>query len=226
MDTITRLKDILLTTPDTHSVHIARSRTLKQACVYCVLHNVSPQQYGPLLEKYIINEYGYTKSDSKDGSGDCTDSKEGRNIEIKVSMGGSKRTKFNYVQLRPAHSCEMYILVAYYLCIDNVENEGDLYIFSVPKDSIETLICKYGSYAHGTVKSNGPITRESLACTKLEYALRPSFGDACWKELEQFATTSTSTSTNTSTNTITITTDTLVSDDHEVTHHQPVNPDR
>jgi hypothetical protein len=214
MDTITRLKDILLTTPDTHSVHIAGSRTLKQACVYCVLHNVSPQQYGPLLEKYIINEHGYTKSDSKDGSGDCTDSKEGRNIEIKVSMGGSKRTKFNYVQLRPAHSCEMYILVAYYLCIDNVENEGDLYIFSVPKDSIETLICKYGSYAHGTVKSNGPITRESLACTKLEYALRPSFGDSCWKELEQFATTTATT------------TDTLVFDDHEVTRHQPVNSDQ
>ena len=54
------------------------------------------------------------------------------NFEIKISTGGKENNKFNYVQLQMNHDC-LYILTAYYISIDNVEKEGELFIFKLNK---------------------------------------------------------------------------------------------
>lgn len=108
-----------------------------------------------------------------------------QNIEVKVSLGGAKHTKFNFVQLTPSHSCDTYILTAYHL---SVENEGELYIFRLSKRDMKRLILCFGGYAHGTIKEHGEITMNSLNEEKnnKEYALRPTINDNCWKELLKF----------------------------------------
>jgi hypothetical protein len=39
-----------------------KQRTLKDAHTYCVVHNVSSQRYGPILEKYIRTKFNYIKN--------------------------------------------------------------------------------------------------------------------------------------------------------------------
>jgi hypothetical protein len=106
------------------------------------------------------------------------------NFEIKISTGGKENNKFNYVQLRMNHDC-LYILTAYYISIDNVENEGELFIFKLNKKELKDLIYKYGGYAHGTVQKLGKITEEELDNQEndKEYAIRPKYGNKCWCEL-------------------------------------------
>ena len=109
------------------------------------------------------------------------------NYEIKVSNGGKEHNKFNYVQIRMNHECE-YILTAYYINNDNIEIEGELFIFKLTKINIKKLILKYGGYAHGTKQKLGEITEEDLEnpLNDKEYTIRPKYGDKCWKELLQF----------------------------------------
>jgi hypothetical protein len=38
-----------------------------------------------------------------------------KNSEVKVSLGGATHSKFNFVQIRPSHDCDTYILTAYHL---------------------------------------------------------------------------------------------------------------
>ena len=185
-DRIKRLKEHLFLSKMKHETHIMKQRTLKDAHTYCVVHNVSSQQYGPILEKYIRTKFNYIKNKSKDCTGDC--SKNGKNSEVKVSIGGSTHTKFNFVQIRPSHDCETYILTAYHLSHENVNREGTLYIFKVPKKQIKKIIVLYGGYAHGTIKEHGIITMNSLNNKSIvkEYALRPTINDKCWKALMTF----------------------------------------
>jgi hypothetical protein len=183
---VKRLKEQLSLSKVKHEDTVAKLPTLKDANVYCVLHSVSAQQYGPLLERYIRTKFNYAKNNSKNCTGDC--SKDGKNSEIKVSLGGATHTKFNFVQIRPSHDCEMYILVAYHLSSENVESEGELYVFKVPKEAIKKIVVLYGGYAHGTIKEHGAITAESLNEEKStkEYAIRPTVNDECWKALLKF----------------------------------------
>jgi hypothetical protein len=160
--------------------------TLKEAHTYCVIHGVSAQQYGPLLERFIRTKFNYIKNKAEDCTGDC--SKDGLNSEVKVSLGGSTNSKFNFVQIRPSHDCETYILTAYHLSPENVDSEGELYVFKVPKSDIKNIVVAHGGYAHGTIKEHGPITIDSLNDKKSikEYALRPTIDDKCWKALLPF----------------------------------------
>lgn len=169
-----------------HEDQVMKLATLKEAHIYCVIHNISAQQYGSLLEKFIRTKFNYIKNKAKDCNGDC--SKDGKNSEVKVSLGGATHTKFNFVQIRPSHDCETYILTAYNLSSDNVESEGKLYIFKVSKEDIKKIIVSFGGYAHGTTKEHGKITIESLNDEKntKEYALRPTINNACWKALIPF----------------------------------------
>ena len=48
---IGRLKDHLQSTRVKHDEEIMKQPTLKDAHIYCVLHGISAQQYGPLLER-------------------------------------------------------------------------------------------------------------------------------------------------------------------------------
>lgn len=185
---VLKLKEYLTLSKLKHSQNIMREQTLKGAHIYCVVNNLSAQQYGPLLEKYISTKFGYTKINAKESTGDC--SKNGKNFEVKVSLGGSTHTKFNFVQIRPSHGCDSYIMTAYHLCNENVENEGELYIFNVPKEGMKQLVVKHGGYAHGTVKEHGEITVDSVnEKSNKEYALRPIINDSCWNDLLPFRIT-------------------------------------
>lgn len=183
---VKRLKDFLTLSKVNHEYEIMKLLTLKEAHTYCVIYSVSSQQYGPLLEKFIRTKFDYIKNKAENCTGDC--SKDGKNSEVKVSLGGSTHTKFNFVQIRPSHDCDTYILTAYHLSSENVESEGDLYIFKIPKTDIKPIVVSYGGYAHGTTKEHGKITIDSLNDTKntKEYALRPTINDECWKALLPF----------------------------------------
>ena len=180
---IKRLKEHLALSKINHEEQIMKQASLKDAHMYCVIYGVSAQQFGPLLEKYILHTFNFTKNKAEHCIGDCC--KDGQNTEIKVSLGGSTHTKFNYVQIRPSHDCDNYLLTAYHLSSENVESEGELYIFRVPKKDMIDLISNFGGYAHGTIKENGKISTSTLNNTK-EYALRPSYNDKCWQALLPF----------------------------------------
>jgi hypothetical protein len=183
---VNKLKQHLAHANVKHDAEVMQLTTLKDAHVYCVLYGVSAQQYGPLLERFIRTNFKYVKNNANECTGDC--SKDGKNSEVKVSIGGATHSKFNFVQIRPAHDCDDYILTAYHLCHDNVADEGDLYIFKISKTDIKKLIVSHGGYAHGTIKEHGTITSESIEVEHVikEYALRPSINDECWKALLPF----------------------------------------
>lgn len=183
---VKRLREHLALSKVNHEYQVMKLATLKEAHTYCVIHNVSAQQYGPLLEKFIRTKFNYIKNKAEDCNGDC--SKDGKNSEVKVSLGGATHTKFNFVQIRPSHDCETYILTAYNLSSENVESEGELYIFKVSKEDIKKFVVSFGGYAHGTIKKHGKITIESFNDEKStkEYALRTTINDACWKALMPF----------------------------------------
>lgn len=185
-DRIQKLRDRLTLSTINHDSNIMTLNTLKDAHIYCAIHNVSSQQYGTLIEKYIRTKFDYVKNSAKDCAGDC--SKDGKNAEIKVSLGGASHKKYNYVQIRPFHDCDNYIFTAYHLSFENVEFEGELYVFQVPKEEIKTLILAYGGYAHGTIKEHGKMTFDSLndETNTIEYALRPCINDKCWNALLPF----------------------------------------
>jgi hypothetical protein len=183
---IKRLREHLAHSNVNHEEQIMKLSTLKEANIYCVINDVSAQKYGSLLEKFIRTKFNYNKNKAENCTGDL--SKEGKNSEVKVSLGGANHTKFNFVQIRPSHDCEIYILTAYYLSYENIETEGELYIFKVPKSDIKKLVVSYGGYAHGTIKEHGIITNDSIndELSTKEYAIRPTINDECWKELMEF----------------------------------------
>jgi hypothetical protein len=185
-DSILKLKEHLSIIKINHEEQILTCSSLKDAHIYCILYKVSAQQYGPLLEKFIISKFNYTKNKSSSSTGDF--SKNSQNIELKASLGGSTHKKFNFVQIRTSHSIDFYLLTAYYLTLQNVDNKGELYILHITKESIKNIIISHGKYAHGTKKRHGPITIDSIEdeTNQKEYALRPSFNDKCWKDLLPF----------------------------------------
>lgn len=186
---VKRLKEHLAISRLKHEDQIMLQTTLKDAHIYCIINNISAQQYGPLLERFINIKFNYVKNKAENCTGDC--SKDGKNSEIKVSLGGATHTKFNFVQLRPSHNCDTYILTAYNLSSENVECGGELYLFRIPKEEIKKIIVSYGGYAHGTIKEHGKITLDTLNDEKSmkEYAIRPTINDTCWKALLPFRIT-------------------------------------
>jgi len=169
-----------------HELEILKEPNLKSAHIYCIINNITSQQYGNLLEKFICIKNKFKKNTASKCDGDCY--KDKQNFEIKTSLGGSKHNKFNYVQLRVSHNIQYYILTAYHLTEKNIELCGDLYIFKIPKEDMLYIILNYGGYAHGTFKEHGNITIENLKDekNKKEYSIRPLFGDKCWKYIMKF----------------------------------------
>lgn len=180
-----KLKHILENSKCNHKVEIMNQLDIKQAHIYCKIHQLSGQISGPLIEYYIKNKYGMVKNNSSLCNGDLQYNQT--NFEIKVSNGGKENNKFNYVQLRMNHNCE-YLLTAYYINDDNIETLGELFIFKLNKTDIKKLILKYGGYAHGTKQKLGEITEDNLESptNNKEYAIRPKYGDKCWNELLHF----------------------------------------
>ena len=185
LDKIKKLYNILENSNINHNTEIIKESTLKDAHIYCKINQFSGQVSGALIENYIKVKYNMTKNKASSCIGDLN--KNNVNLEIKVSNGGKHHNKFNYVQIRMNHSCD-YMLTAYYLHTKNVDRLGELFVFRLNKNNIKNLIFKYGSYAHGTIKKLGIITKEDLNNIEnsKEYALRPTYGDPCWRELLQF----------------------------------------
>lgn len=185
LETILKLRYILELSTCNHKLEIMKQSNIKYAHVYCKINQLSGQVSGPLIENYIKEKYEMTKNKASLCIGDLQ--RNQTNFEIKVSTGGKENNKFNYVQLRINHCCE-YLLTAYYLNETNVEELGELFIFKLNKKDIKPIILKHGGYAHGTVQKLGPITQEDLEneLNDKEYAIRPKYGDKCWRDLMAF----------------------------------------
>ncbi|AET72877.1 hypothetical protein PGAG_00423 [Phaeocystis globosa virus 12T] len=95
--------------------------------------------------------------------------KNGVNYEIKTSIHAHK-SKINFVQIRPDHNVDYYILIAYNM-YDN-EYFGNAHIFRVPSNELYSLIIRYGGYAHGTCSKLGEIRFDNIKGRNCEYALR------------------------------------------------------
>jgi hypothetical protein len=89
--------------------------------------------------------------------------------EIKCSIH-SKKCKINFVQIRPDHDIDFYILITYNMYYNN--ELGKAYVFKIPSYKLYELIVDYGGYAHGTVKKLGNITINNIKGRNCEYALR------------------------------------------------------
>jgi hypothetical protein len=180
-----KLKNILKSCQSNHKIEIMKELNIKRAHIYCKINQLSGQLLGYLIEYYIKNKYGMIKNNPSLCNGDLYYNQT--NFEIKVSNGGKENNKFNYVQLRINHNCN-YILTAYYLNNDNVETEGELFIFKLTKNNIIFIILNYGVYAHGTITKLGEITENDLEnpTNDKEYAIRPKYNDKCWNELLHF----------------------------------------
>ena len=180
-----KLKDLLSLQKINHKIEILKEPNIKYAHIYCKIYQLSGQVSGPLIEYYIKNKYEMVKNNPRLCIGDLYYKQT--NIEIKFSNGGKENNKFNYVQLRMNHNCG-YVLTAYYINYDNIESDGELFIFKLDKIDMKKMIFKYGYYAHGTIKKLGIITEEELEnpTNNKEYAIRPKYGDKCWYELLKF----------------------------------------
>lgn len=139
-----KLKYILGISQCNHKIEIMKEDTIKRAHIYCKINQLSGQVSGPLIEYYIKTKYNMEKNNASLCLGDLQHNKV--NLELKISTGGKENNRFNYVQLRMNHDC-VYIFTAYYLCEDNIDNEGELFIFKLNKDDIKKLILSYGGYA-------------------------------------------------------------------------------
>lgn len=181
-----KLRECLIDSEINHKDQIIKQPSLKDVHIYCVIHKISSHQYGALIEHYIIKSNKYIKNKSTECTGDYYDGNY--NVELKISLGGKNRNNFNFVQIRPHHNIDYYILTAYHLDAVNILNKGNLYIFKINKNDMIKLLQIYGQYAHGTKTINGEITFESITnvTNVKEYAIRPVFGDKCWNDLIQF----------------------------------------
>ena len=177
-----QLRSVLVLSKKNHLSEVLLLENLHQAHAYCKANSLTGQIGGPLIEQYIKRKYNMTKNNAYECTGDLC--YKGINLEIKASFGGKNHNKFNFVQIRMNHICE-YVLTAYYLCEENIDVNGELFVFRVTKPEMKGLIGNFGGYAHGTVKKHGKITKESLEEVEndKEYALRPMVGDSCWKAL-------------------------------------------
>ena len=184
-ETIKDLKQILHNSKINHKLEIMKQGNLKNAHIYCIINRLSGQVSGPLLEYRIKNQFKMQKNNASLCIGDLQHNET--NFEIKISLGGKKHNKFNYVQIRFNHNCE-YILTAYYLTENNVDTMGELFVFKLNKIDMKKIILNYGGYAHGTNKKLGKITQEEVdnIMNDKEYAFRPIYGGKCWCHLLQF----------------------------------------
>ena len=183
--TVRALQRLLLDSSNNHVEEIEKRKSLKEAHVYCKVNALSGQLSGPLIERYMQKAFGMSKINASRCAGDLMLNEV--SYELKISNGGKSNNKFNYVQLRMNHACR-YIFTAYYLDNSNVASMGELFVFRLTKDALKALLVEHGAYAHGTKRVLGEISIEDLnrKDNTKEYALRPSYGDACWRDLMLF----------------------------------------
>lgn len=143
---------------------IQNSLSLLEKCILSRKH-ISCQS--TLLETIVKNDLNIENKKNETSGDGC---KNGVTFEIKISIHG-KSGKFNFVQIRPDHQIDYYIMIAYNIYEEDL---GKAYIMKIPSSVIYELVCQYGGYAHGTKKVLGDISRHVLYGRQCEYALRPT----------------------------------------------------
>lgn len=155
-------------------------------CILCKYY-LSATEWAPLLEKYLKDMFKISKAKQSDeGDGISINNKK---IEIKVSLGDAKGI-FNFVQLRPDHDLDYYLIVCYNLY---ESTKGKIYMLLCNPNELYNLIPEYGHYAHGNIKKLGKITINNIKGRNLEYCLRPRLNNSkninkskkLWNELVQ-----------------------------------------
>lgn len=166
-------KDIIssLRTPKNYVEICKNEDDLLKKCMLCK-HYLSSNQWSLLLEKHIKDIFNIQNT-CDPTSGDGISSKE-KKIEIKISLG-SKDGQFNFVQLRPQHNIDYYLMLVYNMYEDEF---GKIYWFLCSPKELYKLLPKYGGYAHGSVTKLKKITTSSIVKNNHEYSLRPN----CIKE--------------------------------------------
>ncbi len=157
-------------------------------CIYCRKY-LSSNEWSPLLEKYVKNLF-ILKNKENNISGDAL-SLNNYKIEIKVSLGQTNG-QFNFVQIRPDHDISYYIFLIYN-CFE--DEYGKIYWFLIPSNDLYDFVLKYGSYAHGTIKKLGKISKDNFYNKNNEYCLRPNcikkktIGYILWNEIIKYKKT-------------------------------------
>lgn len=137
------LKNKLLSDKTDHWVKIKSLKSINEAFAYSKVNLTGPQ-YGPLLEKYLINRYKWKQIQAKKM---CGDIKTNRHVfELKVSLSGSEKKPFNFNGIRN-QPIDFYILIAYYVDLKNSHDLGELFIFKLNKDELYALLGKH--FSHG-----------------------------------------------------------------------------
>ena len=143
---------------------INEQATLTGKCVIA-RYLISPQS--TYMETIVKEDLKISKSVNETSGDGC---KNGINYEIKVSLH-AKNSKFNFVQIRPDHSIDFYILIGYNM-YDETCSVGKAYILKIPSNDMYNLVVEYGGYAHGTCEKLGNITINNIKGRNCEYALR------------------------------------------------------
>jgi|UniRef100_A0A6C0IQR4 hypothetical protein len=135
----------------------------------------------------IIKEHLEIGPAQNETSGDGM--KNDNNYEIKVSIH-AKKSKLNFVQIRPDHMVDFYIFVAYNMYDKGNNSLGKAHIMKIPSSELYKIVVDYGGYAHGTTDILGAITKDNMKGRGCEYALRcnpnskeNTKSDELWKKL-------------------------------------------
>lgn len=137
-------------------------------CILCKRF-LSANQWSVIMESHIKRRFNIGRPNSS-VSGDGCSKINGMNVEIKVSLGDSQG-QMNFVQLRPDHNIDYYLLLAYNMFESTM---GKVYWFLCKADDLYELIPAFGSYAHGTIEKLGVITSDNMKGRNCEYCLRPN----------------------------------------------------
>lgn len=153
---------------ETDKKHIVKiiqdERTLTNKCILSRRY-LPPQS--TIVETVCKQDLGIGNAFNKT-SGDGH--KNGIKYEIKTSIH-AKKSKLNFLQIRPDHDIDYYILIAYNMYGED-EGKGNAHIFKIPSPILYDLICRFGHYAHGNSTVLGKITSDNIKGRNCEYALR------------------------------------------------------
>lgn len=133
----------------------------------------TPQSYGALIEKRIIQKNGLRKLKSELNIGDAEENGLYKEIKISISSDDNKPT-FNIVQIRPHANIFSYLIWF-------IEIDKDCMIinhtFEVPKEDIMNIPGVGG--AHGTKESN--VNQKNI-----EYRVTVKKNSAAWNFLQLY----------------------------------------
>lgn len=115
--------------------------------IFLAFSVLSPQQWGPRIERVLIDKLGFKKVSQK-GRGDAFDEKNNTYFEIKCSIITVTNGSFNLVQIRNWEK-----LSGYYVSVLNLLENGKIYNFYLSKIDMEDEINLIGSSAHGDKKT-------------------------------------------------------------------------